>query len=93
MSSKIYDELKLYSNTIPGLVTRPSPRFTVTVLLPLLSVILLSLAITDLDISAVMTRLMDIIKSIPRNKVSSLLQTVYQKLQPDLKAALNHYIL
>ena len=85
--------LKLYTNTIPGLVTRPSPRFTVTVLLPLLSVILLSPAITDLDISAVMTRLMDIIKSIPRNKVSSLLETVYQKLQPDLRAALNHYIL
>ena len=84
--------LKLYTNTIPGLVTRPSPRFTVTVLLPHFSSILLSPAIPDLDISTVMTRLMDIIKSVPRNKVSTLLETVYQKLQPDLKAALNHYI-
>ena len=84
--------LKLYTNTIPGIVTSPSPRFTVSVLLPQLSGILLSPAIPDLDISTVMTRLMDIINSFPRNKVSSLLEAVYQKLQPDLKAVLRSYI-
>ncbi len=83
--------LMIYTNTIPSLVTSPSPRFTVTVLLPRLSSILLSPAIPDLDISTVMTRLMGIIKAIPRNKVSSLLETVYQKLQPDLKAVLRSY--
>ena len=84
--------LMIYTNTIPSLVTSPSPRFTVTVLLPRLSSILLSPAIPDLNISTVMARLIDIIKSIPRNKVSSLLETVYQKLQPDLKAVLRSYL-
>ena len=83
--------LKIYTNTIPNIVTRPSPRFTVTVLLPRLSSILLSPAIPDIDISIVMTKLMDIINSISRNKVSSLLQSVYQNLQPDLKAVLRSY--
>ena len=84
--------LQLFTNTIPGLVTRPSPQFSIVVLLPKLSSILLSPAIPDIDISTVMARLINIIKSIPRHKVCSLLKTVYHKLQPDMKAVFRSYV-